>query len=94
MILGHILDMDWTQIVITFVGMTGILGPAIWWVVRCVHALDGRITVLETRHETDSQKLDRISTKVTDIQDSIRVIRVAIAKIETLMGARSSDTGG
>ena len=91
-LLGHILNMDWAQIITSFVGVLAILFVPIGWVVTTMYKLDRRTTILETKNKIESRKLDSIDEKISDVVDSVQIIKVAIAKIETLLGSRADDS--
>ena len=91
-LLGHILDMDWSQIVTSFVGVLAILFVPIGWVVTTMYKMDKRTTILETKNEIESKKLDSIDAKISDVVDSVQIIKVVIAKIETILGSRADDS--
>jgi len=84
--------MDWAQIISSIIGMMLVLTPPVGWIVTMVFKLDRRTTVLETKGKTDGRKLDEISNKISDLVDNVQVIKVAIAKIETVLEARSDDS--
>ncbi len=91
-LLGHALNMDWAQIVSSIVAVIIIITAPVGWVINMVLKIDRRTTVLETKHKNDSKVLDSISKKVSDVADSVQVIKVAIAKIETVLEARAEDS--
>ena len=91
-LLGHIYNMDWAQIITSFVGVLAILFVPIGWVVTTMYKLDRRTTILETKNKIESRKLDSIDEKISDVVDSVQIIKVAIAKIETLLGSRADDS--
>lgn len=84
--------MDWAQIISSIVGVLTILLVPVWWMVQMIIKLDRRSTILETKHENDTKKLDTISSQVSDVKDSIQIIKVAIVKIETVLESRSDDS--
>ena len=91
-LLGHIFNMDWAQIITSFVGVLAILFVPIGWVVTTMYKLDRRTTILETKNKIESRKLDSIDEKISDVVDSVQIIKVAIAKIETILGSRAEDS--
>ena len=84
--------MDWGQIVSSIGGMVIISTGPVGWVISMVLKLDKRTTILETKDKNDSKTLDSINKKISDVVDSVQIIKVAIAKIETLLGSRADDS--
>lgn len=84
--------MDWSQIVSSIIGMLVILMIPIGWAVKFMLNIDKRTTILETKGKTDVKKLDNIDTKISNMVDDIHIIKVTIAKIETVLGARPDDS--
>ena len=84
--------MDWGQIVSSIGGMAIILAGPVGWGISMVLKLDRRTIILETKDKNDSETLGSINKKISDVVDSVQIIKVAIAKIETILGSRADDS--
>ena len=92
-LLGHVLkNVEWPSIILSVVGVIGILIAPVGWILSNIGKIGCRLTVLETKDEGNSQKLDRISKKVSDMADSVQIIKVAIAKIETTLKVKADES--
>lgn len=91
-VIGHVFDLDWSQMISSIISVIIILLIPIGWGAKMLLSLDKRTTILETRSKTDVKKLDTIDRKISDVVDSIHIIQVAIAKIETVIASKLDDS--
>ena len=84
--------MDWSQTVSSIVGMILVLTAPVGWIIGIILKLDKRVIVLEIKSQLFSKTLDKIDKKVSNNSDDLQIIKVAIAKIETVLGPRPNDS--
>jgi hypothetical protein len=84
--------MDWTPIVSSIASVIVILLIPIGWGAKMLLSIERRTTILETKDKTDGRTLESINKKVSGIADSVQIINIAIAKIETVLKSRSDDS--
>ena len=84
--------MDWSQTVSSIVGMVLVLTALVGWVIRIILKLEKRVTVLEIKSQLFSKTWDKIDKKVSNNSDDLQIIKVAIAKIETILDSRPNDS--
>ena len=91
-LIGHVFDMDWSQVISSVVGVLVVLTIPIGWGIKFMLNVDKRTTILETKGKEEGKKLDTINSKTSDIVDDVHIIKVTIAKIETVLESKSDDS--
>jgi len=84
--------MDWIQVISSIVGILVVLTGPVGWIINTMLKLDRRTTILETIRKTEGKKLDTIDKKISDIVDTVQIIKIAIVKIETVLESRANDS--